>query len=293
MYAITGSTGNVGRAVAFHLQNRNIPFKAVVRNAARAEELAAEGMLSVVAELHDTQALTNAFTGVDGVFVMTPPLLDAENPLEDHTLMLQALTEAIQTANPSKIVYLSSVGAQHQHGTGAIRKLYDMEQAFQKLNIPTVSIRAAWFMENFTGNMAAIRESGKLMSFISPTSKSIPMISAKDIGRLAAQLLQEDWTGHRVVEFSGPCTYSCDDVAMVLEYLMATKVSAVPVPENEYQSAYLSFGFTQKAAAIMAEMNRGFNNDHIVFEGNGCESVQGETLLEDCLRDIVKHRVRV
>ena len=287
MYAIIGVTGNVGRAVAFHLRDQNVPFKAVVRNAARAEELAAEGMLSAIAELHDAQALTNAMKGVDGVFVMTPPLVDSENPLEDHTRMLQALTEAIQTAGLSKIVYLSSVGAQHQHGTGAIRKLYDAEQAFQKLNIPTVSIRAAWFMENFTGNMAAIRESGKLMSFISPTSKSIPMIAAKDIGRLAAQLLQEDWTGHRVVELSGPCTYSCDDVAMVLEYLMMTNVSAVPVPESEYRSAYLSFGFTQKAAAMMAEMNYGFNNDHIVFEGNGCESVQGETLLEDCLKSYI------
>ena len=110
------------------------------------------------------------------------------------------------------------------------------------------------------------------------------MIAAKDIGRLAAQLLQEDWTGHRVVELSGPCTYSSDDVAMVLEYLMSTNVSAVPLPENEYQSAYLSFGFTQKAAAMMAEMHCGFNKDHIVFEGNGCESIQGQTLLEDCLR---------
>jgi NAD(P)H dehydrogenase (quinone) len=287
MYAIIGVTGHVGRSVASHLQDQHVPFKAVVRNAARAEALAAEGMLSVVAELHDPRALTNAFTGVDGVFVMTPPLFDAENPLEDHTRMLEALREAIQTTTPSKIVYLSSVGAQHQHGTGAIRKLYDMEQAFQKLNISTVSIRAAWFMENFTGNIAAIRESGKLMSFISPTSKSIPMIAAKDIGKLAAQLLQEDWAGHRIVELSGPCTYSCDDVAMVLEYLMTAKVSAVPVPENEYQSAYLSFGFTQKAAALMAEMNDGFNNDHIVFEGKGCESVQGETLLEDCLKQYV------
>jgi NAD(P)H dehydrogenase (quinone) len=284
MYAITGVTGHVGRAVAFHLQEQNVPFKAVVRNTARAEELAAEGLISVVAELRDTQALANAFADVDGVFVMTPPLLEAENPLEDHMLMLQALTEAIRIANPSKIVYLSSVGAQHQDGTGAIRKLHDMEQAFEKLNVPTVSIRAAWFMENFTGNMAAVRESGKLMSFISPTSKSIPMVSAKDIGRLAAQLLQEGWTGHRVVEFSGPCTYSCDDVAMVLEYLMATNVSAVPVPEDEYPSAYLSFGFTQSAAALMAEMNRGFNSDHIGFAGNGCESIQGETLLEDCLK---------
>lgn len=287
MYAIIGVTGHVGRSVAFHLQDQNIPFKAVVRNAARAEELAAEGIQSVVAELHDTRALTNAFAGVDGVFVMTPPLFDAENPLEAHTLMLQALREAIRTANPSKIVYLSSVGAQHEHGTGAIRKLYDMEQAFQQLNIPTVSIRAAWFMENFTGNMAAVRESGKLMSFISPTSKSIPMVAAKDIGRLAAQLLQEHWTGHRIVELSGPCTYSCDDVAIVLEYFMAANVSAVPVPENEYRSAYLSFGFTQKAAAMMAEMHGGFNNDHIVFEGNGCESVQGETLLEDCLKHYI------
>lgn len=32
---------------------------------------------------------------------------------------------------------------------------------------------------------------------------------------------------------------------------------------------------------MMAEMNRGFNTGHIVFEGENCERVQGETLFED------------
>ena len=74
-------------------------------------------------------------------------------------------------------MYLSSVGAQHPLDTGAIRKLYDMEKAFKKLSLPTASIRAAWFMENFVGQLAAVASGSPLMSFVDPPSKKIPMIA--------------------------------------------------------------------------------------------------------------------
>lgn len=286
MYSIIGATGHVGSAVLNNLKNQNIPAKAVVRNMARATELKEHGVESAIAELHDTESLINAFAGSTGAFIMTPPLFNSDDPIKDHDVMLRALTDALNISRPSKIVYLSSVGAQHQSGTGAIGKLHDMEMAFRQLDIPTVGIRAAWFMENFTGNIDAIRKNGKLMSFIFPTSKAIPMVSARDIGAIAAQLLTEDWDGHRIVELAGPCSYSCDDVAMVFGYLMNKDVSAESVPVESYVSTYRSFGFTNKAAEMMARMNEGFNNDHIVFEGD-CEKVEGKTFLEDCLKAYV------
>ncbi len=149
MYSIIGVTGHVGGVVAANLQKAALPFKAVVRNESKAKELESKGWQTAVAELHDARALTKAFAGTKGIFVMTPPLLEAADPVGEHDKMLKALSSAIDAAKPGKLVYLSSVGAQHALGTGAIRKLYDMEQAFNKLPLPTASVRAAWFMENF------------------------------------------------------------------------------------------------------------------------------------------------
>ncbi len=172
---------------------------------------------------------------------------------------------------------------------GAIRKLYDMEQAFNKLPIPTASIRAAWFMENFVGQIGAVDSGSPLMSFVDPASKKIPMIATGDIGQLGAQLLQQNWIGHRVVELEGPCTYSVEDVATVLRYHLDKEVSVGLIEKAEYESAYSSFELSDKGAKLMAEMNRGFNSDHIVFEKGMCEQVEGETLLEDCLAKYIRH----
>ena len=289
MYSIIGVTGHVGGMVANTLKEAGLPFKAVVRNESRAQQLESKGYQTVIAELHDAGALRKAFSNTEGVFVMTPPLLEMAGPVCEHNKILKALCDAIDTAKPGKLVYLSSVGAQHPLDTGAIRKLYDMEQAFNKLSLPTASIRAAWFMENFVGQLAAVTSGSPLMSFVDPVSKKIPMIAAGDIGRLGAQLLQQSWLGHRVVELEGPCTYSVTDVAMVFGYQLKKEVRVSLIPETEYESAYRSFGCSDQGATLMAEMNRGFNSDHIVFERGAREQVQGETLLEDCLAKYIRN----
>jgi NAD(P)H dehydrogenase (quinone) len=261
--------------------------KAVLRNPVKGGEWKTKGAEIAIAELHDAVSLENAFKNTSGVFVMTPPLFDSNDPLSDHNQMLDALVSAIKKAKPQKIVYLSSVGAHLGNGTGAIRKLYDMEQALQTLEIPTAGIRAAWFMENFQGSIAYAKESGKLLSFLNPVDLSIPMVSTNDIGKLAAALLDENWEGHRIVELAGPCSYSAKDVAYVLSYQLGRPVDAEAIPAEMYAASYQSFGFTEAASQMMAEMNDGFNSEHIIFEKAEREQVTGDTLLEDATNSYV------
>jgi len=287
MYAIIGITGHVGRVAANLLLEKNLPVRAVLRNPVKGGEWKNKGAEIAIAELHDSVSLENAFKNTLGVFVMTPPLFDSNDPLKDHNQMLDALVTAIKKAKPEKVVYLSSVGAHLENGTGAIRKLYDMEQALQTLDIPTAGIRAAWFMENFQGNIAYAKESGKLASFLNPLDLSIPMVSTNDIGKLAAALLEEKWEGHRIIELSGPCNYSANDVACVLSYRLNRPLKAEAIPAEMYAASYASFGFTDAASQMMAEMNDGFNREYIIFEKAGQEQVTGDTLLEDALNSYV------
>lgn len=283
MYAITGITGRVGSVAANILLNNEQPVRAILRNAGKAQQWLNKGAEIVIAELHDDRALETAFEGTDGVFIMTPPLFESTDPMADHDLMLASLTLAIEKAKPAKVVYLSSIGAHLSAGTGAIKKLYDMEQLFQKLSVPTAGIRAGWFMENFAGGIAQAKQSGRLHSFLDPTDMLIPMIATKDIGKLAAELLQQTWKGHRIIELEGPCQYSAADVAAVLSGRLNQSIQAKAIPKADYETVYRSFGASPKASALMAEMTSGFNSGHIVFEKNGYEHLKGETLLEDAL----------
>lgn len=291
-YAITGITGQVGSHLADKLIEDGQFVRAVVRNPAKASGWASRGVEIAVAELHDAAALTVAFTGMDAIFVMTPPMFGSADPMNDHLLMLEALKSAIIGSGVKKVVYLSSVGGQLSEGTGAIKKLYDMEQAFADLPVPAAGIRAAWFMENYTGAIAHAAETGYLGSFLNPTSFAIPMIAAGDIGKLGAELLQQTWDGKRIIELEGPCRYAADDVALILSTYLKLPVTAQPIPEDQYTDTYISFGFTPEAALLMTEMTEGFNREWILFEGAPAEHVYGETLLEDALRDFFTKNMR-
>jgi NAD(P)H dehydrogenase (quinone) len=289
MYAILGITGQVGGATARALLAVGQPVRAVVRNRAKAATWADQGAEIAVADLTDAAALQSAFTGVAGAFVATPPLLDVADPLGENRRMLAALTTALRAARVPKVVYLSSVGAQHDHSLGAIGKLYEMEQAFHQLPLPTAAIRAAWFMENFQGLIGLAQQSGQVPSLLSPPDRPIPMVATEDIGQLAARTLGETWTGPRVLELGGPCLYSPQDVTVALSFLLDQPLHTVVVPPAEHVATYVSWGMTPAAATLMTEMLAGFNRGWIAFAGSGAGAEQhaGATLLEDALRQYV------
>lgn len=287
MFAILGITGQVGGATARALLTAGQPVRAVLRNPAKAAEWTAQGAQIALADLHDSNALQAAFAGVAGAFVATPPLLSAADPLDENRLMLTALTTALLAAGVPKVVYLSSVGAQHDQDLGAISKLHDMEQAFSRLPLPTAAIRAAWFMENFQGLLESARQTGQVLSLLQPADRPIPMVATQDIGQLAAATLLESWTGPRVLELSGPCTYSPNDVTACLSYLLNRPLRTVIVPASNHPGTYLSWGMSAAAADLMTEMIAGFNRGWIDFAGVDTEPHTGNTLLEDVLQQFV------
>ena len=68
--------------------------------------------------------------------------------------------------------------------------------------VPITFVRPAWFMENSSWDVAPAKN-GVIQSFLQPLDKPVPMVATADIGCLAAELLQETWSGHRVVELEG------------------------------------------------------------------------------------------
>src|ERR1700726_4612383 len=76
MFAITGITGKVGAAVARSLLSADQPVQAVVRDHSKGAAWAQLGCDIAVADMSDTAALTAAFEGAEGVFVVVPPVFD-------------------------------------------------------------------------------------------------------------------------------------------------------------------------------------------------------------------------
>ncbi|WP_288376193.1 NmrA family NAD(P)-binding protein [uncultured Chryseobacterium sp.] len=282
MYTVIGASGHVGSIVATELLNKGLSVQAILRNPTKAAQWQEKGAKVALADLLNYDSLATALKDTDTLFVMTPPAFDLEDPIGEHLKMLDNIAAAVQQSSIRKIVYLSSIGGHLRNGTGAILKLYDMEQKLRLLDIPTVGIRAGWFMENFGESIKQAASEGFFYSFINPADLKLPMVAAKDIGHLASLLMQQALQGHRMIELSGPDVYSAEDVASVLSTLFEKQISVKVIPSEQYQSTYRQFGLTDAAAKLMAEMNEGFNNGHIRFENKeGIEQIYGETTLAE------------
>src|SRR6202789_3578561 len=145
MFVITGISGRVGGQVASSLLAQGHKVRAVVRTAGKGEEWSAKGCEVSIANLDDPTALTEAFRGAEGVFLMTPPNYDPEPGFPDTHKTAAAIREAIETARPGKIVFLSTIGAQVVE-PNLLNNSKITEGMLRTVSVPVTFLRAAWFM---------------------------------------------------------------------------------------------------------------------------------------------------
>src|SRR6188472_754621 len=100
MYAVTGITGKVGGVVARALLAAGLPVRAVVRDADKGRPWAEKGCEVAIASIADADSLTKAFSGVVGVFLMTPPDFDPEPGFPKTHEAIVAIKTAIDAARP-------------------------------------------------------------------------------------------------------------------------------------------------------------------------------------------------
>src|SRR3984957_11614443 len=107
MYAVTGITGKVGGTVAQTLLAAGEKVRAVVRDEGKGRPWADKGCEVAIASIGDADALTAAFAGADGVFLLTPPNYDPEPGFPQTQANAIAIKKAIVAARPGKVVFLS------------------------------------------------------------------------------------------------------------------------------------------------------------------------------------------
>ena len=198
MFAITGITGQVGGEVGRNLLAANQPVRGVARDVSKCKPWADRGCQLVSADINDLASLTAAFKDVDGAFVLVPPNFDPSPEFSEARKIADTLSSAFLAARPRKIVYLSTIGAQATR-SNLLTQHTIIEQALRNLPIAITFLRPGWFMENSSWDVAPAKN-GAIQSFLQPLEKPVPMVATADIGRVAAELLQETWDGQRVVE---------------------------------------------------------------------------------------------
>jgi NAD(P)H dehydrogenase (quinone) len=216
---------------------------------------------------------------------MLPPIFDPKPGFVEALPMVAALATALDATRPAKVVCLSTIGAQAKQ-PNLLNVLGILEQALSSLPIPIAFLRAAWFMENAAADIASAQDRGVIDSFLLPLDKPVPMVATSDIGRVAAELLQERWSGRRIVDLEGPRRVTPHDVAATFAKLLGRPVHAQAVPREEWEKRFIAQGMKNPTPRM--QMLDGFNEGWIEFENGEAGSRKGAVSLDTALKSLIE-----
>ncbi len=285
MFVVLGATGNTGSAVVETLLNNKQPVRVIVRSIEKGAGWKTKGAEVAVASLDDVSALTKAFEGANGVYLLVPPNYGAEAWLADQRQRMDRAAETVQKSGVEHVVFLSSVGGHLHGGTGPIRAASYGEQALGCIAKRLTILRPCYFMDNWAPVIGAAKAQGVLPTFIAPQAK-IPMISTKDIGRIGAERLMSGGRGKQIVEMAGPEEYSPDQAASALSQILGKTVTAQHAPLSAVVPTFKSFGFSDEAANLFEEMYSAFSKGTIGYE-HPDKLARGTVTLSEALRSMV------
>jgi len=279
MFLVMGITGRVGGATARHLLAQGKKVRALVRDRAKAASWSAQGVELVDGDWNDAAAIERALDGVDGAFVMLPPIWAPSPDFKEARGIIANYVDALSKMPVPRVVALSSMGANNASGMGLITALSLLEQGFRDLALPIAFVRAGGFFENFLYGLH-IAQGGTLPVFYNPTDRQSTMVASDDIGAEIATLLSGPaWSGHRAIELGS--MVSADDVAAQLGEVMEIDVRAFAVPRAEWPATFEQFGIPKGQSGPAEAMYEAVNTGGMDLGVEGTEHVAGTTSARD------------
>lgn len=258
MHVVLGANGRAGGETARALIERGEAVRVIVRRPEQGKKWTALGGEVAVANIEDADAMADALRGASAAFLLNPPPVSGD-PYARTDELGSALAEAVRRAQLPKAVVLSSIGAQHASGTGVIVTLNRFEAWLDGVAPATAFLRSGYFVETWSEVAETVLSQSVLPTFLEPSQK-IPMVSTIDVGRAAAALLREDWTGKRLVALSGPEDWSANDVAAAFAEVLDRPVKSLFVSPEQRAALLSREGVPAEVANALLGMYVGIAN---------------------------------
>ena len=232
MILITGATGKTGSAAVQELSNRNIPFRVLIRNEDKLNQITDIGGEVIIGAIEDDAALNQAMEGVQKALVLLPNS-------EQQLFLEKKVVDAALEANVQHIVKMSSMEAVPE-ATSPIPKLHmQSENYIKNSGMNWTMIKPNFFMQNLLGSGKTIVEQNKF--FLPMGEGKAGMIHTKDVGTVIAKVLSEDGHEGQNYEVTGPEILSFHDVAEIFSKVLGKKVDYINVPIDEYKKTLSQF----------------------------------------------------
>ncbi|SFS30580.1 SDR family oxidoreductase [Saccharopolyspora flava] len=244
---VTGATGNLGSLVVEGLL-RKVPadeVAVVVRNAAKAAELAARGVELRIADYDTPDTFSEAFNDGDVVLLISSP--DVGKRIPQHRAVIDAAAEA----GVARIVYTGVLG-----GPNADFLLADdhkaTEQAILDSGLTWTFLRNGWYSENYTSQIPTQLQHGVVGS---AGGGKVGSATRQDYAEAAVAVLTGSGHDNRSYELSGDQAWTLPEYAAELSRQSGKTVTCSDVPPETLKGILTGAGVPDGFADVLVDVD--------------------------------------
>jgi uncharacterized protein YbjT (DUF2867 family) len=233
---VIGATGHQGRPVAEQLLAQGYQVRAMVRDPAKAADLAAKGVELIKGDLEDAASLDAATKGQDGIFLLLSFFLG--NAAQADNLIASAKRSGVR-----QIVWnVTGPILPFETGNPSIDFRRPVLAALQASGIPFVALQPTVYMENFLIPALSAEVAAKdTLAYPMPEAVNCQWISHQDAAAYVVAAFKRGPVDSQIVEISGPETLNGPQIAERFGRALGRKITFRPMPPTEFADA-VAFG---------------------------------------------------
>ncbi len=260
---VTGSLGNISKPLATELIQKGHTVTVISSNEKKQTDIEALGAIAAIGSLEDVGFLTATFTGADAVYCMIPP-----NDYFDLNLDLLAYyrriannyAQAIRQSGVKRVVYLSSIGAHLEQGSGLLLGHHIGEGIMNDLSDVAIAfIRPLAFYYNLYGFVDTIKNQGVIAANYGADDNYV-WVSPVDIAAAIAEELETPFVG-RKVRYVASDELTGNETATILGAAIGKPdLKWIIIPSEQVQRGLEAAGMNPQIAAGLVEMYAGVHS---------------------------------
>lgn len=268
MILITGATGHLGGATLNALLKKAQPseFSVLVRNAKKAEAIAAKGVEVRVGDYNNAESLDAAFKDVDKLFFVSSDDLAAR--MEQHANVVNAA----KRAGVKHIVYTSVLKQPEDPFFTAAVDHHKTEKLIDESGISYTFLRNAFYFETLPQLLGNVMESGEI-AFPAGEGR-LSNASRLDMAEAAANVLTQPGHENKIYEIASSTSVSFAEIAEILSELTTEQIEYVDIPLEDFTAYLESVGLPAEVIKITAGIGNAVKHGQL-----GLTSLDLETLL--------------
>jgi NAD(P)H dehydrogenase (quinone) len=245
---VTGASGQLGRLVLAELRARapNAKLVGLVRDPAKAPDLAAQGIELRVADYENPASLVAALRGADKLLLISSSEIGRRLPQHRNVI------DAAKVVGVKLLAYTSILRADTSPMNLAVEHKAT-ENYLRASGLPHVLLRNGWYTENYTGSVGAALQHGVVLG--AAGAGRIASAARADYAAAAAVVLSNAAATQagKVYELAGDSAYTLSELAAEIARQSGKPVAYQNLSEAEYKTALEGFGLPPAFAGLLAE----------------------------------------